>query len=272
MYDKQLAISLTQGRGLGLSEVIARQIGGEQPKLVGVEDQSLEKYTRAVTSSNSSLNSSSEKTVPNQVAEKVIKAESNLHVGFNDNLSTTLGKAEGNTPTKDNQTFENPEMFVSKLWPFAASAAEKIGVKPEVLLAQSALETGWGKHVPGLKDNNNSHNLFGIKANSQWNGEKIQITTSEFSHGRMIKKQDDFRSYESYQSSFNNYADFIKNNPRYQDAVKQAGDSTKYTESLQKAGYATDPNYAQKIQRILQSPSFNQTVSKLNNNNGTDSA
>ena len=139
-------------------------------------------------------------------------------------------------------------------------------------MAQSALETGWGKHVPGLKDNNNSHNLFGIKANSQWNGEKIQITTSEFSHGRMIKKQDDFRSYESYQSSFNNYADFIKNNPRYQDAVKQAGDSTKYTESLQKAGYATDPNYAQKIQRILQSPSFNQTVSKLNNNNGTDSA
>jgi flagellar protein FlgJ len=148
-------------------------------------------------------------------------------------------------------TFNSPAEFVQQLWPMAKQAADRIGVSPEVILSQAALETGWGKHVIKQANGESSHNLFNIKADSRWTGEKASVSTLEYRHGVAAKEQANFRSYDSYQQSFDDYVDFLQTQPRYQNALDNASDPEKFVEELHKSGYATDPDYADKIKRIM---------------------
>ena len=142
------------------------------------------------------------------------------------------------------------EDFVRQLHPYAEQAAKELGVEPKVLLAQAALETGWGRSLIKNSDGSNSFNLFNIKADKSWQGKQAQVSTLEFEQGIAKKVNAGFRSYASFQESFQDYVDFIKNNPRYGDALKQAGNGERYLHELQRAGYATDPNYANKVMSI----------------------
>ncbi len=150
------------------------------------------------------------------------------------------------------KTFASPAEFVKKLYPLAEHAAGQLGVDPKALLAQAALETGWGKHVIGDGEDS-SFNLFGIKADSRWDGERRSVNTLEFRDGIAEKVRDAFRSYQSYAESFLDYVAFIQRNPRYQEALSAVEDPAAYFDALQDAGYATDPQYSRKIQRILNS-------------------
>ncbi len=149
--------------------------------------------------------------------------------------------------------------FVTSLRDIAVTAANKIGVSPDVLLAQSALETGWGRHVPS-DARGSSHNLFGIKADARWQGDSVKISTLEYRDGQPIRVVAAFRRYDSYADSFADYARFITEQPRYQRAVEHAHDAQRYSEELQRAGYATDPQYAQKIASILSSSDIRRSV------------
>jgi flagellar protein FlgJ len=118
---------------------------------------------------------------------------------------------------------------------------------PEVLIAQAAHETAWGRSVPRFADGRTSHNLFGIKASRGWDGERVVNSTFEFVNGVAVRQRDGFRAYPSYADSFNDYVRFLQVNPRYTQALILVQDGSAYLRELQRAGYATDPNYARKF-------------------------
>ncbi|MHC8292615.1 flagellar assembly peptidoglycan hydrolase FlgJ [Pseudomonas sp. LB3P58] len=148
------------------------------------------------------------------------------------------------------KAFSSADEFVNTMLPMAKEAAERIGVDPRYLVAQAALETGWGKSVMRAQDGSSSHNLFGIKAGSSWKGDSARAITSEFRNGEMVKETAQFRSYDSYKDSFHDLVTLLQTNNRYQDVVKSADNPEQFVRELQKAGYATDPDYASKISQI----------------------
>ncbi|OAI93127.1 flagellar assembly peptidoglycan hydrolase FlgJ [Pseudomonas putida] len=148
------------------------------------------------------------------------------------------------------KAFDSSDDFVATMLPMAEQAARRIGVDPRYLVAQAALETGWGKSVMRASDGSSSHNLFGIKATGNWEGDSARAITSEFRDGQFVKETAAFRSYDSYQDSFHDLVSLLQNNSRYQEAVKSADNPEQFVRELQKAGYATDPNYASKISQI----------------------
>jgi flagellar protein FlgJ len=146
---------------------------------------------------------------------------------------------------------DSPETFVRELWPHARRTARDLGTRPELLLAQAALETGWGQHMIRGTDGSNSFNLFGIKADARWQGERALTETVEFKDGLMRKQQASFRAYGSLADSFADYANFLRSNPRYRQALNRAADAPAFAQALSAAGYATDPDYSGKITRIM---------------------
>ncbi|MBB1361911.1 flagellar assembly peptidoglycan hydrolase FlgJ [Shewanella sp. SR44-4] len=149
--------------------------------------------------------------------------------------------------------FTSPEHFISVLYPHAEKAAKSLGTSAEVLIAQSALETGWGQKVVRRNDGTMSHNLFNIKADKRWQGDKTSVNTLEFEKGIAVQQKADFRMYDNLEQSFNDFVSFINQGDRYQDARKVASEPTQFIKALQKAGYATDPQYANKVINVMKS-------------------
>ncbi|WP_237887027.1 flagellar assembly peptidoglycan hydrolase FlgJ [Pseudomonas sp. PGPR40] len=147
------------------------------------------------------------------------------------------------------KAFSSADEFVNTMLPMAKEAANRIGVDPRYLVAQAALETGWGKSVMRAQDGS-SHNLFGIKASSNWKGDSARAITSEFRNGERVKETAEFRAYASYKDSFHDLVTLLQSNNRYQDVLKSADNPEQFVRELQKAGYATDPDYASKISQI----------------------
>ncbi|WP_092486542.1 flagellar assembly peptidoglycan hydrolase FlgJ [Pseudomonas sp. NFACC42-2] len=148
------------------------------------------------------------------------------------------------------KAFSSQDEFVATMLPMAKAAAARIGIDPKYLVAQAALETGWGKSVMRAEDGSSSHNLFGIKAGQSWQGGQARAITSEFRDGAMVKETAQFRSYASYQDSFHDLVTLLQSNDRYKEVVKSADNPEQFVRELQKAGYATDPAYASKISQI----------------------
>ena len=143
------------------------------------------------------------------------------------------------------------EQFVSRMLPAAQRASQASGVPAQLILAQAALESGWGRREIRTEDGKTSFNVFGIKADKGWKGPVVQATTTEYVNGSAQKIQARFRAYGSYEESFTDYARFLTSNPRYAD-VLATPDPTEAAHGLQRAGYATDPDYGTKLVRIMQ--------------------
>jgi flagellar protein FlgJ len=143
------------------------------------------------------------------------------------------------------------QAFQDKLAAHANEASQSTGIPAKFMLGQAALETGWGKREIRGADGTPSHNLFGIKATGNWTGKTVEVATTEYVNGVAQKKMEKFRAYDSYADSFRDYASLLKNNPRYQNVVASGQDATAFAQGLQRAGYATDPNYAAKLGRII---------------------
>lgn len=147
----------------------------------------------------------------------------------------------------------NQQDFVKNNLAQAQAAGKQLGVDPAVLLAQSGLETGWGNHVAQNDDGTSSNNFFNIKADTGWKGSNTgPVTTHEDNGGHHVEK-DAFRAYPNSAASFTDYVSFLKANPRYKAALANAHDPLQYAQELQKAGYATDPQYASKIVATMHS-------------------
>jgi flagellar protein FlgJ len=197
MFDDQIAMQLSKGKGLGLADMLVRQLQGG---LQGTE--------------KSSASAPSE---PSAIRHPLSASK---------------------------------EDFLRQLRPHAERAARELGVDPNALLAQAALETGWGRSVPCNAQGGCSFNLFGIKAGSQWSGATVNVPTLEFEAGIPVRKVERFRAYDSLADSFRDYAALIRDSSRYANARGAGDDVEAFATALQQGGYATDPHYAQKIAAV----------------------
>ncbi|NYE59735.1 flagellar protein FlgJ [Duganella sp. 1224] len=144
---------------------------------------------------------------------------------------------------------DSRQQFLAAIAPWAKETADKLGVAPELVAAHAALESGWGKQ-PLKNGPANANNLFGVKAGSGWQGEVALASTTEFEHGALLKKTERFRSYPDTASAFRDYADLLTSNPRYAAALNTGSDARAFASGLAKAGYATDPHYADKLSKV----------------------
>lgn len=239
MLDHQVAVDLAQRGSIGLQPLIMRQLGLTVDPAAKQQEQS------------------------SLLAPDSVSRESAGRLSHSNPLSPARGRGDDKilpltAARPPLRTAANPQWkpasaldFVRDLWPHAVAAARKLGVSARVLVAQAALETGWGKHVIQRGDGATSYNLFGIKAGSGWGGVRANVPTMEYRDGAAVREAAGFRTYRSLGDSFRDYVHLIRNNPRYRDAVAAAGDPSAYLRALQTAGYATDPHYADKIEAIL---------------------
>lgn len=158
--------------------------------------------------------------------------------------------------------FRTRQEFVDTMMPMAEAAAKRLGVDPKYLVAQAALETGWGKHMVKQADGSNSNNLFGIKSHG-WDGGSAPAVTQEFVNGKAVTETAKFRTYDSFADSFHDYVNFLQSNDRYDKALSTNGNSERFMQGLQQAGYATDPQYARKVIQIARNMNTYQTVASL---------
>ncbi|MEM9057256.1 MAG: glucosaminidase domain-containing protein [Pseudomonadota bacterium] len=206
LFDQQLSLELSKGKGLGIAEMLVRQLGGDAPAL---------------------------KPGPLAPPRRV-------DGGAAAGVATAGGEADSSSP----------ESFVSRLLPHARRAARVLGLEPQLLLAQAALETGWGKRLIATATGRDSNNMFGIKATGGWEGDRARVSTLEYSGGVAERRHENFRAYETLEQGFADYVELLRHSPRYAAALGKGGDAAGFAAALQAGGYATDPHYAAKIEAI----------------------
>lgn len=275
MHDQQMSLSLSQNGGFGLAEVLYEQLSEAQNGVrfnpYDIDVKSLKEFIRPqlpVTQMPLSQIDSDTQALIDKISTRAASAEFNVLrereaelLSQPDTSNKTLNsedvEAEQNSyvtsQASKGSVFASPEDFVNKVLPVAEKVAKELGVNPRVIVAQAALETGWGQFVIQKESGESSFNFFGIKADHRWNGDAAMTTTHEFIAGKKLTVKAPFRAYDSIEESFQDYANFLKNSDRYQQALSAAENEQHYVSELQKAGYATDPKYAEKILRIANS-------------------
>lgn len=234
LFDQQISLELAKQQGLGLADLMVRQLqpGGSTAN----GDQKAKTDTPVVPLQRSTSGTGG--------AAATVAAR-----------SSNASSLEGNRLS--------PSDFIKAIGPHANVAAQQLGVDPRILMAQAALETGWGQTMIRDGTGRNSNNCFGIKADATWAGATASSGTLEVRQGVMQRETAKFRAYASPAESFSDYAAFLQSNPRYSKALAVADDNAAYVQELQNAGYATDPNYANKIMQIMQSEPFRQSVTEF---------
>ncbi len=203
MLDQQLAQSMSSGHGVGLADVMVRQL----------------RHSAMAT----------------------------------DGVAPASGNKQAAIPSAYNENFQQD--FVRKLMPHAQEASKATGIPAHLMLGQAALESGWGRREIRMPDGSSSHNLFGVKAGPNWKGKVAEVTTTEYHNGVANKQVERFRAYESYADSFKDYASTLSSNPRYAQVLAQGDSAQGFAHALQQAGYATDPRYEDKLNRVIKSVS-----------------
>jgi flagellar protein FlgJ len=222
LYDQQLASDLAQKKGIGLAESLFRQLGGGRNP--GVEEGAM--------------------AIPAPVSTKTTVAESAVQSA---KINETINAAR----TAGGQVPEHVRNFVADIWPHAHAASQATGIPAHFMVAQAALETGWGAKQLKNADGSPSYNLFNIKAGSNWNGPTTaQKSVAEYEGGNWQSRQAAFRSYASWGEAFADYAKLLTDSPRYAK-VLGTSDAAGFAHGLKEAGYATDPLYADKLMRII---------------------
>lgn len=309
MYDQQMAKALTDGKGLGLSAMISKQLSGDTggPALntslstadaakayalvAGKRDASLPLPARdgaadvigAAAATGAALGAGGLSGIGMSQVLDLIAGRTGGEAGGDDAAALSWPSANDRwsdvtaTDAADANAAVNataassaaaslgertPEGFVAKIWTHAQKAARELGVDPRALVAQAALETGWGRR--GIGNGGDSNNLFGIKATG-WNGAKVTTGTHEYVNGVKTTETADFRAYGSAEESFADYVRLLKNNSRYQTALQAGTDIKGFARGLQQAGYATDPGYAAKIAAIANGPTIDRAVAAIGN-------
>jgi flagellar protein FlgJ len=221
MFDQQVSIEMTRDRGIGLAEMLVRQLA---PAVSGDDEGLAPLNLASVRSSRPTIEVS---------------------------------------PQRADWRPRGRQEFVQKIWPLAKRAAADLDVDPRALVAQAALETGWGRSLIRDGAGISGNNLFGIKADSRWDGQRVTVNTLEYDKDLPQRVRDDFRAYPNLREGFEDYVNFLKGNARYDSATRGGLTPEEYAGSLQDAGYATDPEYAKKINGIVNSPLLNDLVGKL---------
>ncbi|MES2563840.1 MAG: flagellar assembly peptidoglycan hydrolase FlgJ [Pseudomonadota bacterium] len=225
MLDQQLAQAMS-ARGIGLADVMVRQLSKGNTAAAGEIAPALEKKRPVGLD------------IPGLFKQPAVPMN-----------------------TVPNATTPKARDFINKMWPHAVDASRATGIPAHFIIGQAALESGWGSREIRTAQGAETHNLFGIKAGQGWSGSAAQASTTEFIDGVKQKVVDKFRQYSSYAEAFKDYANMLKGNPRYAGVLQAGQDPQAFAQALQKAGYATDPAYANKLTRIITSRVLQQGLS-----------
>jgi peptidoglycan hydrolase FlgJ len=215
MFDKQVALTLSKHQDLGIARLFERELKPDASR---------------ATPATAPPPPKSESTAPRIGAD-----------GRSQN--------SGDNPT----SAEHAARFVAQVLPTIRRAAQALGVNPLGLLAQAALETGWGQRMAHTADGNPSHNMFGIKAGEEWRGARATADTVEFKGGVATQRRTAFRAYGSIEESVSDFANLLSSSPRYRDAIGAGQSAQAYIQNIARSGYATDPEYGNKLTQILNS-------------------
>lgn len=246
MLDDQLSLNLSKGRGMGIAEVMVRQLKGRFGDGTAADKSNIHDLTDYL-----------EQRMSIQSADPGVVRGINISAQKTTKVNQSPASCEYVGETFDGSI----EKFVDTLYPFAKQAAATLGVDVEVLIAQSALETGWGRKVNANQKGESSFNFFNIKADSRWQGDSVAVSTLEIRAGVPVRENADFRAYATPQHSFDDYVDFIGSSARYEKAL-QGEDAESYLRGLSEAGYATDSEYADKILQIIHSTGLKKAIKK----------
>lgn len=245
LLDQQLTQVLsTKGRGVGLAALIEKQLSQTKQDPQVLEDLPLLAASPPIplgVRNGLPLSLSNHQTG---------LAESGVHQTAEVQAPTVSGSQRVAPTIWGSGSSRSAREFVNQIWPHAYEVSQTTGIPAHFMVAQAALETGWGKSEPHFADGRSSHNLFGIKAGKNWTGPVLEATTTEFVQGVEQKQLESFRAYSSYAEAFRDYAQLLTANPRYA-AVLGSQDASRFARGLQQAGYATDPMYASKLERII---------------------
>ncbi len=238
MLDQQWSVHLAESGGIGLRDVIVSQLsrdGASDSENESALDPAVpvrRRFSEATPAAEIPAGASGLLSTENMSGNSMeASAEGVRGGGFRESL------------------FDSAEGFLEALRPVVEQVAAASGIHPVAVLAQAALETGWGSRVIHDADGAPSHNLFGIKA-ANWSGPTADVTTLEFELGQPVRKQDSFRAYRDFTESVRDYVSFLTSGDRYSKALEVAGDPARFADALQRAGYATDPQYATKLKQL----------------------
>jgi peptidoglycan hydrolase FlgJ len=219
MLDQQLAQNMSSGRGIGLADMLVKQL--------------------SQSNQASALSSALSHQPP------VLDPRSSLLSP----QSSVINPGSSAVPSAYNANTQ--QNFFNQMLPHALKASNASGVPPELMLGQAALESGWGHRQILMPDGTSSHNLFGIKAGANWHGKVAEVMTTEYRNGVAYKQLEKFRAYDSFGEAFKDYARMMSGNPRYAGVMQQSGNPAGMAQALQSAGYATDPKYAEKLVSVM---------------------
>ncbi|MFN3985972.1 MAG: flagellar assembly peptidoglycan hydrolase FlgJ [Rhodocyclaceae bacterium] len=248
LHDQQLALELAQGRGVGLADTIFRQLGGGGGASAGSLPQvfdvaSIPRF-HAMPAARK-LAAAAEATDADETV-----ASGQTAVAAIERAVTGVARAGDKAVREARDVAEGARRFVRQVWDHAQAASRETGIPPEFMVAQAALETGWGRAVLRTSEGGSSHNLFNIKAGRNWSGKVVELPVTEYADGRAYTERARFRAYDSYADAFRDYAGLLSNNRRYAGVIGEQ-DAAAFARGLQEAGFATDPHYADKLTRII---------------------
>lgn len=241
LMDRQVALDLARRGGFGIGKMLLEQLGTPQGEGEATPETTLASLEQAL---------SARPARPAAVDAALLAVRARVAA------ATRVEKVAEPAPA-------TPEKFVERFLPEAEAAARKLGIEPELLLAQAALETGWGSSLPRHADGASTHNLFGIKAGGAWRGERAAHWTIENVGGVAERRREEFRAYGASEESFADYVELISTSPRYAAALEHADDPERYARALHDAGYATDPDYAEKWLAIYRGERLRSAVDGL---------
>jgi len=263
LHDRQLAMEIVKGRGLGISDMLMKSMGGApQAEAVPLKQQIKRSSIPSQPIQPTPPGPTPVVAIEHDPAPIIAPAAADARPLI-DTGAMQPGPALAAGATRPDWKPNDPEAFIRDLMPVARKGARRLGVEPAVLVAQAALETGWGRKMIRHPDGSNSFNLFGIKADSRWDGDRATVTTLEYEQGVAHRERAAFRAYGSLEESVNDYVEFLRSNPRYSQAIESADNPVGFLAGLKNAGYATDPDYVAKIRSIMDGKTFDRGMDQL---------
>lgn len=250
LLDQQLVQDLAgSAKGVGFARLIEQQLGRQLGTDSGAEDAANASDLPANLAASAGLGGLP--GLPPNVRYSPLSSGLPTSAAY---ASTATTAPAGTQPVP-----QSAREFADQVWPHAVEASRATGIAPQFVVAHAALESGWGKHQITRPDGSPSHNLFGIKAGRNWQGETVAVPTTEYIDGKPVRVVENFRAYASYAEAFRDYASLMRNNPRYSEVIGSQN-GTEFARRVQQAGYATDPMYADKLSRIIDGPTLRQAL------------